>query len=59
MADQVKGLPFEATLLEETITRSDGLEAFYEARRQLADVPEMTLEEINAEIGAARKDRVR
>ena len=53
----VKGLPFEAVLPEQTITRADALRAFYEARRQMADEPEMTLDEINAEINAARADR--
>lgn len=56
---QVKGLPFEAVLPEPTLTRADALDAFYEARRQMADVPEMTLDEINAEIAAARAERKR
>ena len=42
---------------EQTITRADALSAFYEARRQMVDEPEMTLDEINAEINAARADR--
>lgn len=46
-------------LAEQVITRTDGLNAFYEARRQMAREPELTLEEINAEISAARKDRKR
>ena len=52
-----KGLPFEAKLPEDTITRSDGIKALYEIRRQLADVPEMSLEEINAEIAEIRTER--
>jgi len=56
---QVKGLPFEATLPAQTITRGDALDAFYSARRQMADEPEMSLDEINAEISAARVDRKR
>ena len=56
---QVKGLPFEATLPEQIITRTDGLNAFYEARRQMAGEPELTLDEINAEISAVRNDRKR
>lgn len=56
---QVKGLPFEAVLPEPTLTREDALDAFYEARRQMADAPEMTLDEINAEIAAARSERKR
>ena len=55
----VKGLPFEATLPEQTITRAQAKNAFYELRRQAADVPEMSLEEINAEISAARAERKR
>lgn len=50
----VKGLPFEATLPEQTITRAEAKRAFHELRRQAAGVPEMSLEEINAEISAAR-----
>ncbi|MCI7323708.1 MAG: type II toxin-antitoxin system RelB/DinJ family antitoxin [Lachnospiraceae bacterium] len=53
----VKGLPFEVTLPSETITRTDAVNAFWEARKQAADVPEMSLEEINAEISAVRKGR--
>ena len=53
----VKGLPFEVTLPPETITRTDAVNAFWEARKQAADVPEMSLEEINAEISAVRKER--
>lgn len=55
----VKGLPFEATLPEQTITRAEARNAFYELRRQAANVPEMTLDEINAEISAARAERKR
>ncbi|MDE5596364.1 MAG: type II toxin-antitoxin system RelB/DinJ family antitoxin [Lachnospiraceae bacterium] len=55
----VKGLPFEATLPEQTITRTQAKNAFYELRRQAADVPEMSLEEIDAEISAVRAERKR
>ena len=55
----VKGLPFEATLPEQTITRVQAKNAFYELRRQAADVPEMSLEEIDAEISAVRAERKR
>ena len=55
----VKGLPFEATLPETTITRADAKNAFYELREQAADVPEMSLDEINAEISAVRAERKR
>lgn len=53
----VKGLPFEATLPDQTITRTEAKNAFYELRRQAADVPEMSLDEINAEISAIRTER--
>mgnify|MGYP002510600802 FL=1 len=55
----VKGLPFEATLPEQTITRAEAKNAFYELRRQASDVPEMSLDEINAEILATRAERKR
>lgn len=54
---QVRGLPFEAKLPDDTITRSEALNAFSALRRQAADVPEMSLDEINAEIAAARAQR--
>ncbi len=53
----VKGLLFEIELLEDIITRIDGINAFREIRRQLADVPEMALEELNAEIAEIRAER--
>ena len=52
-----RGLPFDAKLPEDTVTRADGVKAFHEIRRQLADVPEMSLEEINAEIAEIRAER--
>lgn len=55
----VKGLPFEATLPDNTITRTEAKKAFYELREQAANVPEMSLEEINAEIAAVRAERKR
>ena len=55
----VRGLPFEATLLENTVTRAEAKRAFYDLREQASDVPEMSLEEINAEIAAARAERKR
>ena len=41
----VKGLPFEATLPETTITRVEAKNAFYALREQASDVPEMSLDE--------------
>lgn len=52
-----RGIPFSTRLPENVVTRSDALEAFEEMRRQAADVPEMSLEEINDEIRSARADR--
>ena len=55
---QVRGLPFDA-VLPETNTREDFRSAFNALREEASDVPEMTLEEINAEISAARAKRKR
>lgn len=52
-----RGLPFEVTLPEPVMTRAEAKRAFYELRSQAADVPELSLEEINDEISAARADR--
>lgn len=52
-----RGLPFEATLPSPTVTRAQVKNAFQELRRQAADVPEMTLDEINEEIKAAWESR--
>ena len=53
---QVRGLPFDA-VLPETNPREDFRAAFNSLREEAADTPEMTLDEINAEISAARADR--
>ena len=53
---QVRGLPFDA-VLPETNTREDFRAAINALRKEASDVPEMTLEEINAEVSAARADR--
>ena len=45
--------------IETTITRTEAKNAFYELRGQAADVPEMSLDEINAEISAVRAERKR
>ena len=55
---QVRGLPFDA-ILPETNDREDFRAAFNALREEASDTPEMTLEEINAEISAARADRKR
>jgi addiction module antitoxin, relB/dinJ family len=56
---QVRGIPFDLTLPEQSVTRADAIEAFYEARKQRADAPEMSLDEINQEISAVRTSRKR
>ena len=53
----VKGVPFDVRLPESTLTRAEALKTFEDLRSQCADLPEMTLEEINAEISAARAER--
>ncbi len=53
----VRGIPFSTKLPENVVTRAEALEAFEEMRRQAADVPEMSLEEINEEISSARAER--
>ena len=54
---QMRGLPFSATLPSEVMTPAEARSAFAELRRQAADAPEMTLEEINEEIREARAER--
>ena len=51
------GFPFPLYRLEPEITREEALEAFNELREQAKDVPEMSIDEINAEITAARRER--
>ena len=53
----VRGLPFPAVLPEGKVTRTEAQRAIDELRAEAADLPEMTLEEINAEIAAARAER--
>ena len=55
---QVRGLPFEAVLPEQN-SREDFRTAFNALREEAADIPEMSLEEINDEISAARNERKR
>ncbi|MBE5902384.1 MAG: RelB/DinJ family addiction module antitoxin [Lachnospiraceae bacterium] len=56
---QVRGLPFEAVLPEENTKREEFRMAFQKLREEAAELPEMTLEEINAEIESARAERKR
>lgn len=53
----VRGIPFSTRLPENVVTRAEALEAFEEMRRQAADVPEMSLNEINEEIRSVRAER--
>ena len=53
----VRGLPFPAVLPEKQMTRAEARKAIDEIRAEAQDHPEMTLEEINAEIRAARAER--
>ena len=52
-----RGLPFSVKLPENNNSRIDAWNAFQDLRRQAADVPEMSLDEINAEIDAVRAER--
>lgn len=53
----VRGLPFPAVLPETKMTKADAKKAIDELRQEAADLPDMTLDEINAEIRAARAER--
>ena len=55
----VRGLPFPATLPDGQMTRAEARQAFNDLRAEAAGLPEMTLDEINAEIAAARSERKR
>ncbi len=56
---QVRGLPFDAVLPAQSTKREDFQAAFNALREEAADIPEMSLEEINAEISATRSKRKR
>ncbi len=56
---QVRGLPFDAVLPEQNNKRDDLRSAFNALREEAASIPEMSLEEINAEISATRSKRKR
>lgn len=53
----VRGIPFETILPDNIPTRSDALKAFYDMRSSCEELPEISLDEINAEISAARAER--
>lgn len=53
----VRGLPFPAVLPEDQMTRAEAKKALEDIRAEASDLPEMSLDEINAEIKAARSER--
>ena len=53
----VRGLPFPAVLPQTRMTRAEARQAFDDLRAEAAGLPEMTLDEINAEISAVRAAR--
>ena len=53
----VRGIPFDTTLPKDVITRTEALQALDDLFRQASDVPEMSMDEINAEIAAVRAAR--
>lgn len=53
----VRGLPFPAVLPDTKMTRMEAQKAIDDMREEAAEFPEMTLDEINEEINAARAER--
>ncbi len=53
----VRGLPFPAVLPETRMTRIEAQKAIDDLRAEAAGLPEMSLDEINAEIRASRAER--
>ena len=53
----VRGLPFPAVLPETRMTKAEAKRVIDEIRAEAANLPEMTLDEINKEIRAAREER--
>lgn len=53
----VRGIPFSTRLPETVVTRSEAMNAFEQLRQEAAGTPEMSLDEINEEIAAARAER--
>ena len=53
----VRGLPFPAVLPETRMTREEAKGVIDGIRAEADSLPEMTLDEINAEINAARAER--
>lgn len=53
----VRGLPFPAVLPETRMTRVEAQKVIDDMRDEAADLPDMTLDDINAEIRAVRAER--
>ena len=53
----VRGLPFPAVLPADKMTRAEAQAAIDTMRKEAADMPELSLDEINAEIQPARMER--
>lgn len=53
----VRGIPFDTTLPDTVVTRTEALRALDKLFQQAEDTPEMSLDEINAEIAEVRADR--
>ena len=56
-ARMVRGLPFPAVLSETKFTRVEAQQIIDEIRKEAEALPEMTVDEINDEISAARSER--
>ena len=52
-----RGLPFPAVLPENKMTKAEAKKAIDDIRSEARDFPEMTLDEINAEINATRNKK--
>ena len=53
----VRGLPFPAVLPETRMTKEEAKSVVDSIRAEAANLPEMTLDEINAEVSAVRAER--
>jgi hypothetical protein len=58
MKDEVNKCEKSCDIIKhQAITKKEALNTFYEARKQMADIPEMSLEEINEEISKTRASK--
>lgn len=53
----VRGIPFDTTLPKTVVTKAEAAKALEDLFEQASDLPEMSLDEINAEIAAVRSAR--